>query len=50
MTFILTFDPREIDAFVAKLDPRRELVYRVALRGLVTAAAAIENSSSGLRS
>jgi hypothetical protein len=24
MTFILTFDPREIDAFVAKLDPRRE--------------------------
>ena len=30
----LTFDPREIDAFVAKLDPRRELVYRVAIRDL----------------
>jgi hypothetical protein len=30
----LTFDPREIDAYVAKLDPRRELVYRLAMRGL----------------
>ena len=28
------FDPREIDAFVAKLDPRRELVYRIAVRDL----------------
>ena len=34
MTFSLTFNPREIDAFVAKLDPRRELVYRIALRDL----------------
>jgi hypothetical protein len=34
MTSGLTFNAREIDAFAAKLDPRRELVYRVALRGL----------------
>jgi hypothetical protein len=34
MTFSLTFNPREIDAFVAKLDPRRELVYRIAIRDL----------------
>jgi hypothetical protein len=34
MTSGLTFDPREIEAFVAKLDPRRELVYRLAIRGL----------------
>jgi hypothetical protein len=29
-----TFDPREVDAYVAKLNPRRELVYRLAIRGL----------------
>jgi hypothetical protein len=29
-----TLDPREVDEFVAKLDPRRELVYRLAIRGL----------------
>jgi hypothetical protein len=34
MTSGLTFDPREIDAFVAKLEPRRELAYRLAIRGL----------------
>ena len=34
MTFSLSFNPREIDAFVAKLDPRRELVYRLAVRDL----------------
>jgi hypothetical protein len=30
----LTFDPREVDAYVSKLDERRELVYRLAIRGL----------------
>jgi hypothetical protein len=30
----LTFEPREIDAFVAKLDPRRELVFRIAIADL----------------
>jgi len=30
----LTFNPHEIDAFVARLDPRRELVYRIAIRDL----------------
>lgn len=30
----LTFDPREVDAYVSKLDDRRELVYRLAIRGL----------------
>src|SRR6516162_6358570 len=30
-----TLDAREVDAYVAKLDPRRELVYRLAIRGLV---------------
>jgi hypothetical protein len=30
----LTFEPREIDAFVAKLDPRREFVCRIAIRDL----------------
>jgi len=34
MTSGPTFNPREIDAFVAKLEPRRELVYRLAIRGL----------------
>ena len=34
MTSGLTFNPRGIDAFVAKLDPRRELVYRIAVRDL----------------
>jgi hypothetical protein len=29
-----TFDPREVDDYVRKLDPRRELVYRLAIRGL----------------
>jgi hypothetical protein len=29
-----TLDPREVDAYVAKLDPRRELVYRLAIRNL----------------
>ena len=29
-----TFDPREVDGYVSKLDPRRELVYRLAIRGL----------------
>jgi hypothetical protein len=29
-----TLDPREVNEYVAKLDPRRELVYRLALRGL----------------
>ena len=28
-----TRDPREVNEYVAKLDPRRELVYRLALRG-----------------
>jgi hypothetical protein len=27
-------DPRELEAFLAKLDPRCELIYRVAMRGL----------------
>ena len=34
MTFSLTFNPREIDALVAKLNPRREFVYRIAIRDL----------------
>ena len=34
MTFAFTFDPREIDAYLAQLDPRRELVYRIAIRDL----------------
>src|ERR1700726_3966934 len=29
-----TLDPREVNEYVAKLDPRRELLYRLALRGL----------------
>jgi DNA-binding response OmpR family regulator len=29
-----TFDLREVDAYVSKLDERRELVYRLAIRGL----------------
>jgi hypothetical protein len=29
-----TLDPRDVDAFLTKLDPRRELVYRLAMRGL----------------
>lgn len=29
-----TLDPRRVAAYVAKLDPRRELVYRLAFRGL----------------
>jgi hypothetical protein len=28
-----TLDPREVNEYVAKLDPRREPVYRLALRG-----------------
>jgi hypothetical protein len=31
-----TFDPREVDDFVRKLDPRRELIYRFAIRGPCT--------------
>jgi hypothetical protein len=34
MTFSLRFDPRDIDAYVAKLDPRRDLIYRIAIRDL----------------
>lgn len=29
-----TLDAREADAYVAKLDPRQELIYRLAFRGL----------------
>jgi hypothetical protein len=29
-----SFDPREVDAIVAKLDPRQELVHRLAIRWL----------------
>jgi hypothetical protein len=32
-----TFDPREVDDFVRKLDLRSELIYRLALRGLCQA-------------
>jgi hypothetical protein len=34
MTPSFTLDPREVDAYAAKLEPRRELVYRLALHGL----------------
>ena len=34
MTPHYTLDPREVDALVATLAPRQELVYRLALRGL----------------
>ena len=34
MTPHYTLDPREVDALVANLAPRQELVYRLALRGL----------------
>jgi hypothetical protein len=30
----LEFDPREVDVLVVNLDPRRELVYRIAIREL----------------
>jgi hypothetical protein len=29
-----TFDPREVDSYVSKLDPHQKLVYRLAIRGL----------------
>ena len=29
-----TLDPREVDGYLAGLPPRRELVYRLAIRGL----------------
>ena len=34
MKSCFTLDPREVNEYVAKLDPRRELLYRLALRGL----------------
>jgi hypothetical protein len=30
----IALDPREVDALVAELDARQELVYRLAIRGL----------------